>query len=95
MMEHAHYRISTLAHVNPLIDEVVDLAWYGFAAHSKDGAFLWGEEVHGTWLEGVIRVEHLGHVERVVCCDGVRAQCDLLCRWWWTKLPGGREELVD
>ena len=24
----------------------------------------------------------------------MRAQCDLLCRWWWTKFPGGRE-LVD
>ena len=64
MMEHAHHRNSTLAHVNRLIDEVVDLAWYGFAAHCKDGAFPWGEEVHGTRLEEVIRVEHLlGHVE--------------------------------
>ena len=62
MMEHAHHRISTLAHVNRLINEVVDLAWYGFAAHSKDGTFPWGpwDPAGG----GRSRVEHLlGHVE--------------------------------
>ena len=64
MMEHAHHCISALAHVNCLIDEVVDLARHGFAAYSKDGTFPWGEEVHGTRLEGVVRVEHLlGHVK--------------------------------
>ena len=64
VMEHAYHHISTLAHVNSLIDEVVDLARYGFTAYSKDGTFPWGEEVHGTQLEGVVRVEHLlGHVK--------------------------------
>ena len=40
VIEHAYHRISTLAHVNSLIDEVVDLAWYCFAAYSKDVYFL-------------------------------------------------------
>ena len=64
MMEHAHHRISALAHVNHLIYEEVDLARYGFTAYSIDGTFPWGEEVHGTRLEGIVRVEHLlGHVK--------------------------------
>jgi len=59
VMEHAHHCIGPLAHVNCLINEVVDLAWYGFTAHSKDGA-----EVHRTRLEGVVGVEYLlGHVK--------------------------------
>ena len=35
VMEHAHHCIGPLAHVNCLINEVVDLAWYGFTAHQR------------------------------------------------------------
>ena len=34
VMEHAYHCISALTHVNCLVNEAVDLAWYGFAAHS-------------------------------------------------------------
>ena len=56
MMERAYHCVSALTHVNCLVSEVVDSAWYGFAAHSKDDTFPWGEEVHGTRLEVVVRL---------------------------------------
>ena len=95
VMEHAYHCVSALTHVNCLINEVVDLAWYGFAAHSRDGALPWGEEVHGTRLEGVVRVEHLlDHVERVVCHYFTRAWFCFLSRWWWAEFPRRGKQLV-
>ena len=96
VMEHAHHCIRTLTHVNRLVDEVVDLAWYGFAAYPEDGTFPGGEEVHGARLLGVIWVEYLlGHVEGVVCCNVTRAWCCLLCRWWRIEITGRGKELVN
>ena len=52
VMEHAYHCVSTVTDVNSLVNEVVYFAWYGFAAHSKEGALPRGEEVHGTMGPG-------------------------------------------
>ena len=39
VMEHADDSVSSFTHVNCLINEVVDLTWYAFAAHSENRTF--------------------------------------------------------
>ena len=75
VMEHADDGIGSLTSLNGLVNKVIDLTWDSLTAYSIDGALSWGKEVHGPWLLGVIRVEHLlGHVKRVVNLDVPRAR---------------------
>ncbi|MCG8621416.1 MAG: hypothetical protein MJE68_05350 [Proteobacteria bacterium] len=59
VMEHADDGIGSLAGVNGLVNQVIDLTWDSLTAHSIDGTLSWGKEVHGARLEGVIWVEYL------------------------------------
>ena len=67
MMEHANYCIGSLAHVYSFINEVIDLSGYGLTTDTKDCTFPWSQEIHGSWLKRVIRIEDLlRHIKTVM-----------------------------
>ena len=68
VMKQAHYCVGTLSCVTYLINEVIDLAWYCFATHSKYCTLSGSQKIDGAWLQGICGIVYLlGHVKRIMC----------------------------
>ena len=82
MMEHAD---NGLPISTAFINKVIDLSGKGLAAYSKYCTLAGCEEIHGSGLEGVVRIEHLlCHIKTVVG----RNRCSVgwyLCCWGWRR----------
>jgi len=76
VMEEGNDHIWSLTATHTLINQIVDLLWQTFSAHTKNATFSGHKEVNGAWLEGTTwEMDLLGKVEWVMAGHGERVGC--------------------